>query len=834
MSAVPSSARQSRARGRAEWEATAQSLRRAALAVARADAPDLFGDFIRQLTEDLGAAAGFLAIFDDPQRRRMRSLAARLDGADLDDFSYELAGTPCADVVGHEFRYIAGGMARLYPSASVVGPGGMDSYAAYPLTANDGTPLGLIAVMDRGPIADPELAESLMSIFAVRIAAELERRRGLEALRNSEASYRAIFEAVEDAIFVHDWETGDVLDFNEKACEAYGYPREEMLGWGIDAFSSGMPPYTATEAQAWVERARRGEQPLFIWHRRRSDGSLRWDEVRLKAVTISGKPYVLACSRDITARKEAEDALRAREAQYRAIFDGSADSLVLWNRDIRMVDVNAAFMRMYGYEPNEVIGRSFNSQLQPEDVAPRIALIAEALRGRQGRLETRAVRKDGTWFEVELRYLPILHQGEPHVLAVARDISDRRAAEARREELENQIRQAQKMEAIGQLTGGVAHDFNNILTSVIGYLGMAEERAADDGDADLIRYLDQAHLAASRARDLIAQMMAFARRQQSERRVTDLVPLVQQSVQLLRATMPASTMIGAEVAAASAAAEVDSVQIEQVLFNLCINARDAVRSQGRIRVALRETAAPAWRCASCRADVPPARWLELSVADDGSGIAGETLERMFDPFYSTKEMDQGSGMGLAMVHGIVHEHGGHIQVQTALGNGSVFRVMLPPAGAMQVVAELPSGARKPRATPARSLSGCVLLVEDQPMVGGFMAELLGKWGLAVNLQSDPMRALAWLEESAHPVDVLITDQTMPRLCGMELATRASTARPGLAVVLYTGGATEFSEAELRAAGVRSLLRKPIDPARLRAALEDVLGMPGPGTGGGPR
>src|SRR5690606_20289501 len=283
----------------------------------RADTPELFGDLVRQLTEDLAAAAGFLAVFQDGQRTRMRVLSAHFDGRDVAEFSYDLAGTPCADVVGHSFRYLASGVGRLYPDSPTFAAEGFDSYAAYPLTANDGTPLGLIAVLGRTPIPDPELAESLMSIFAVRIAAELERRRGIEALRNSEASYRAIFEAVEDAIFVHDWETGDVLDFNDKACEAYGYPREEMLGWSIDAFSSGMPPYTGADAMAWVERARRGEQPLFVWHRRCRDGSLRWDEVRLKAVTISGKPYVLACSRDITARKEAEDALRAREAQYR-------------------------------------------------------------------------------------------------------------------------------------------------------------------------------------------------------------------------------------------------------------------------------------------------------------------------------------------------------------------------------------------------------------------------------------------------------------------------------------------------------------------------------------
>ena len=193
------------------------------------------------------------------------------------------------------------------------------------------------------------------------------------------------------------------------------------------------------------------------------------------------------------------------------------------------MDVNKAFTRMYGFDPQDVIGGSFGDRLSREEVARRSSLIERALAGEQGHLETRTVRKDGSSIDVELRYLPIMHRGEPHVLAVARDITARREAEARRLELEDQVRQAQKMEAIGQLTGGIAHDFNNILTSVIGYLAMAEERAslAADPDTDLVRQLDQAHLAARRAR-----------------RATELPALVSQSVQLLRATMPSSTIIG--------------------------------------------------------------------------------------------------------------------------------------------------------------------------------------------------------------------------------------------------------------------------------------------------
>ena len=802
----------------------AQALRRAALAVAHLGSEELFGDLVLQLAEDLGAAVAFIAVFEDAARMRMRTLAARMDGRPLRNFDYALQGTPCAQVVGRAFLYVASGAAAEFPRGSMFGAKGMDCYAAYPLNDSEGEPLGIIAAMDRAPIADPELAESLMKIFAVRVAAELDRQRGLEALRNSEASYRAIFEAVEDAVFVHDWDSGAVLDLNARACEAWGYSREEMIGWTMDRFGAHEHPYTAEEARAWVERAKRGEYPLFIWRRPRSDGSLRWDEVRLKAVTINGKPYVLACTRDITARKAAEDALRSREAQYRAIFDGSADALVLWDRQIRIVDVNAAFTRMYGFTAEEVIGDSFGDRLSPQEVQVRTGLIQRALAGEQGHFESRTLCKDGTYIDAELRYLPIMHRGEPHVLSVARDISARREAEARRRELEDQVRQAQKMEAIGQLTGGIAHDFNNILTSVIGYLAMAEERATDTGDPHLVRQLDQAHLAARRARDLIAQMLTFARRQRSERRITELTSVVNQSVQLLRATMPASTIIDAELPDEAPPAEIDAVQIEQVLFNLCINARDAVKAHGRIRVSLRQRRLGGWRCASCRTEVPAGTWLEIGVADDGCGIMPEVLDRMFDPFYSTKELGRGSGMGLAMVHGIVHDHGGHLRVDTVPAAGSTFRVMLPPANTTPAPAPaLPAPSVGPAAGAATSrLSGRVLVVEDQAMVGDFMSELLGNWGLQVCLQRDPLQALEWLQDSAREVDLVITDQTMPRMTGLELASRIAEARAGLPVLLYTGDAARFDSNDLRRCGVHRLLRKPIDPKGLRATIEALL------------
>jgi CheY-like chemotaxis protein len=262
------------------------------------------------------------------------------------------------------------------------------------------------------------------------------------------------------------------------------------------------------------------------------------------------------------------------------------------------------------------------------------------------------------------------------------------------------------------------------------------------------------------------------------------------------------------------------VQLEQVLFNLCINARDAIDGQGWIRVRL-QPAEGGGHCASCRARVEHGRWAALSVADSGCGVAPESLERLFEPFFSTKEVGRGSGMGLAMVHGIVHDHGGHIDVRTEVGLGTVFRVLLPAADPATTDSG-PALSTPQRGTAMPRLAGRVMVVEDDPMVGDFMAELIGGWGLDPLLMRDPVAAAAWLEDSARPLDLLITDQTMPGLTGLELAQRACAARPALPVLLYTGDADVSEAAGMLGSGVCAVVRKPIDAEALRALLQRWL------------
>jgi PAS domain S-box-containing protein len=640
-----------------------------------------------------------------------------------------------------------------------------------------------------------------------------------KALRDSEAQYRAIFNASADALVLRAADFS-IVDVNATYEQMSGYRREEVLG--VDRVLAN-PSEDGATIRALHARALAGETIALRTQLLRRDGCRYELELRGVPVEHAGRPHVLYIGRDISQAVHAERALRASEEQYRAIFNATADVLTLWNSGYRRVDVNPAYERLYGWTRDEVIGRGFDfPPYSHEHGKLREDLVRRALAGETVQAEHDVITKQGERRRAEVLAIPFKHGHEPHVLVITRDITERHEAERQRSELEHQLRQSQKMEAIGQLTGGIAHDFNNILTSVIGYLVLAQERAERLSDPALLRQLGSAHLAAGRARDLIAQMLAFARRQRGERRLLKLAPVVKQALQLLRSTLPASIALdGAAVGPGATLAPVhaDAVQIEQVLFNLCINARDAMSGSGRITVRLHERGVLAAHCASCGKALEGGHWLEIEVNDSGRGIAPEVVDRMFEPFFTTKEIGRGTGMGLAMVHGIVHDHDGHVVVDTAPGRGTTFRVLLPAA---QGAADATAGHGGPETLAGTPLRGLVMVVDDEPMVAAFMTELLEGWGLQVVALGDAQAAARWLEDGQHALDLLITDQTMPQMTGLDLAHHAAVLRPDLPVLLYSGNVEGMDDDALRRAGVRARLDKPVDPARLHSLLRQWL------------
>jgi len=457
----------------------------------------------------------------------------------------------------------------------------------------------------------------------------------------------------------------------------------------------------------------------------------------------------------------------------------------------------------------------------PPGVDERVkALHGRALAGESIQLETELLNVNGTRRDLELRGVPLHHRGRPHVLYIGRDISARKRAEVERAVLETQLRQSQKMEAIGQLTGGIAHDFNNILQGVIGYVVLAKECQQKTDDPRIGRYLDRVHAAADRAANLIKQMLTFSRGQRGERLALKPAPLVDEVTQMLRSTLPSTIELRVLAEEDVPAILVDPIQFEQVLLNLSINARDAMNNEGDIEVVTRIADLKEAVCASCRQRVAGI-FIELAVRDSGPGIPGHIMERMFEPFFTSKEVGKGSGMGLAMVHGIVHDHGGHILVDSAVGEGSEIRVLFPRGDASPAPPREQS-ATEVAASRNAALEGRVLVAEDDVDVRELLFDLLTSWGIEVTPAANGSEALDVFEAHVQRFDLLLTDLTMPGMTGVALARAVTRLRPGMPVLLCTAFSDDFRDDEIDDAGVQAVVRKPLDPAELRACLARLL------------
>jgi PAS domain S-box-containing protein len=646
-----------------------------------------------------------------------------------------------------------------------------------------------------------------------------ERRQVEENLRANEEQYRAIFAAATDGLVLRDADFR-IVDVNPAFERLSGYTRAEVLG---SAELTMRIPRENLDRLDVHRRALAGETVRLESPAKRKDGTSFRIEIDAVPTTYRGMPHVLYVGRDITDRRTAENLLRVSEEQYRAIFNATADSLVLRDADFRIVDVNPAYEAMSGRTRAEAIGRHEVTMSDPLLTETIRSAHRRALAGETVTWEASARRKSGEAFTIEVRGVPIRHQGRPHVLYIGRDISARQRAESEREQLEAQLRQAQKMEAIGQLTGGIAHDFNNILQGILGNLVLSAERQAELGDARLGKYLERAQHSARRARELIAQMLTFSRGQRGERRAASLAQLVRDACKLLRPTLPATIDLRTSLEEGLPPVMVDPVQIEQVLVNLCINARDAMAGSGAIRIGLKPAARVQAICASCRQKVD-GRYLELSVRDTGPGISPQVMDRMFEPFFSTKEIGRGSGMGLSLAHGIVHQHGGHILVDSVANERTKFRVLfpLPEAELGAAGPALAAGARGETGLARVRLSGRVLVVDDEDAIRDFMADLLGGWGLEVTALADGAAARAAFAADPRRFDLVITDQTMPQLTGLALARELSRLRPGVPVILYTAYGEDLTDDELRAAGVARLVRKPVEPDQLLPVIRSLI------------
>ena len=393
-------------------------------------------------------------------------------------------------------------------------------------------------------------------------------------------------------------------------------------------------------------------------------------------------------------------------------------------------------------------------------------------------------------------------------------------AQIEREQLQRQLQQAQKMEAIGQLTGGIAHDFNNILGCIMGYTSLALDRYGGNSDTKLTDYLNEVYKAGERARDLIAQMLAFSRSSVSNN-AQPLAPgpLVKEAVKLLQSTLPSSIHLHTEIDINVSNVKIDPVHMHQLVMNLCINARDAMDGEGQIDVLISQVSGVEAECDSCHEHVK-GDFVELAVRDTGSGLDASVIERIFDPFFTTKKIGKGTGMGLSIVHGIVHEHEGHILLENASGGGCVFRLLFPAVTEQVEVTE--TKATGISRDLSRANEGQLMVVDDDESMATLLTDMLCFAGYQVTKCINSVQALSLFKKNPQSFDLVITDQTMPGITGVELAKKMLHLRSDIPIILCTGYSEKIDNQTAEKLGVKQYLQKPVRADVLLESVAKIL------------
>ena len=555
---------------------------------------------------------------------------------------------------------------------------------------------------------------------------------------------------------------------------------------------------------------------------------MRWENIPIrtqagedKVITAINIPVpeqnlMISTVQDVTEGHRAQLALTESIA-FRALLL-EAMPLPVFYKDTagRYIGGNSAFARFIGKPMEDIVGKTV-FEISPQDLAQiyydKDLDLLKAPPGLQT-YESRVAHADGTVHDVIFHKARMADDaGRPSgILGVITDITELKRIEAARDQLEAQLRESQKMEALGTLAGGVAHDFNNVLAAI---MGNAELALQDVGPGHAAQEsLQEIRKASRRAKDLVQQILAFGRRQVLAREVVRLEPVVEESARLLRTTLPAGVSLSVECAPDAPAVLADPTQVQQVLLNLCANAWQAMQGQERpaaIEVSLTSHQADGTpytgserRSRGGRVALRPGGYACLAVRDTGPGMDAATVERIFEPFFTTKPAGQGTGLGLAVVHGIVHEHGGSIDVDSAPGEGTTFRVYFP-----AVDSPMPAAAAQPAdGAPAPGQGRHILYVDDDEAIVFLMVRLLQRQGYRVSGYTDAREALAAVRAQPEGFDLAVTDYNMPGMSGLEVARALREIRADLPVALASGYITEELRAQAPAAGVRELVYKP--------------------------
>lgn len=684
--------------------------------------------------------------------------------------------------------------------------------AGYPLTPvesvryrKDGTSVQVIA--SGAPIL---LNGELQGVVALYTDIS-EKKLAVESATNVNKSLRIILDSIPLDIYVADMQSYEVLFMNTHMQQSFGRNCVGEICWRAFRAASGPCAHCTNRYLLNEQGEPSGPQIWEDCNPVNEKWYLNYDQ----AVPWTDGRYVrIQIAVDLTERKHSEEALLESERTYRNLYNNAQVGLGRTRiSDGKVLECNEKMAQIFGYDQVDAFTHEYILSENYVDPQRREKILGEIMR--KGILNNREVqfyRKDGSkaWVRFDTQIFPDKGYMEDVII----DITQEKIAQDESRRLERQLIEAQKYEALGTLTGGIAHDFNNILGIILGYTEIAQIQLPAESPSK--KALDEVKTASIRARDIVSQLLTFARKGEEQLQIIDIKVIVKECLKMLRSTIPTSVEFQSDLADDLHALQVDGTQIHQIMVNLCTNASHAMEKGGILTVEL-ENVVLDKGLATFDYDLGPGDYIRLSISDTGQGISREDLQRICDPYFTTKELGKGSGLGLSVVLGIVKTYGGGLTVKSEIGKGTRFEIYLPAVSKHQSVPESEPGHDVPPVGTER-----ILIVDDEEMIVKLNQQRMEGLGYTVTGTSDPEYALKLIQENPDRFDLVLTDMTMPKMTGESLVREIHKIRPSMPIILCTGHSERISEDSVKGFGLAKYLQKPLDLQSLALSVRDVL------------